>query len=95
MFRQDCSLTFVVQSPLYFIPRVQVSTGAKRLHHFEMRLFGIPALALASSVTAVKVTEHDKLAVLGLENLQRYVAENGSPDPGTCTPETASVRKEW
>ncbi|KAI4912816.1 hypothetical protein J4E90_006222 [Alternaria incomplexa] len=60
-----------------------------------MRLFGIPALALASSVTAVKVTEHDKLAVLGLENLQRYVAENGSPDPGTCTPETASVRKEW
>jgi len=60
-----------------------------------MRLFGLSALALASGVTAVKVTEHDKLAVLGLENLQRYVAENGSPSPGTCTPETASVRKEW
>jgi hypothetical protein len=88
--------SYSVQSLLRFVSCVLVFAGAKHPPcYLEMRLFGISALALAASVTAVKVTEHDKLAAVGLERLQRYVAENGSPEPGTCTLETASVRKEW
>lgn len=60
-----------------------------------MRFSFTAATALLASVGAAKVTEHDKLAKLGLGNVKEYVAKNGYPSPGTCTLETAAVRREW
>ncbi|RAR08504.1 Di-copper centre-containing protein [Stemphylium lycopersici] len=60
-----------------------------------MRLIEIAAVALAGSASALKITEHDKLAALGLENLRNDVEKNGYPSPGQCTLENVAVRKEW
>ncbi|KNG48656.1 Di-copper centre-containing protein [Stemphylium lycopersici] len=60
-----------------------------------MRLIEIAAVALAGSASAFKITEHDKLAALGLENLKNDVEKNGYPSPGQCTLENVAVRKEW
>jgi tyrosinase len=60
-----------------------------------MRFLAAAATALMGTVAAVKVTEHDKLAAQGLENLANDVAKHGYPKPGTCTLENAVVRKEW
>jgi tyrosinase len=60
-----------------------------------MRLLAVAAAALVGSVSAIKVTEHDKLAALGLENVAKDVAKYGYPRPGTCKLENAAVRKEW
>jgi len=61
----------------------------------EMRFLTIKATALAGSVSALKVLEHDKLATLGLQNVAKDVAKNGYPSPGTCTLENAARRREW
>jgi tyrosinase len=55
----------------------------------------VAAAALVGSVSAIKVTEHDKLANLGLENVAKDVAKYGYPRPRTCTLKNAAVRKEW
>lgn len=60
-----------------------------------MRLIEIAAVALAGSASAFKITEHDKLAALGLKNLKNDVEKNGYPSPGQCTLENVAVRKEW
>ncbi|KAF2822486.1 Di-copper centre-containing protein [Ophiobolus disseminans] len=48
-----------------------------------MRFLTTVATALAGSVTALKVLEHDKLAIIGLQNVAKDVAKNGYPSPGT------------
>ena len=60
-----------------------------------MRFLTIAATALVGSVSAQKITEHDKLAALGLANVAYDVAKNGYPSPGKCTLENAVVRREW
>jgi len=60
-----------------------------------MRLFDFAALALVSGAGAFKVTEHDKLAALGLTNVGIDVAKNGYPNPGQCTLKNVAVRREW
>jgi hypothetical protein len=60
-----------------------------------MRFSKTAVVALIGAVGAVKLTEHDKLAALGLINVERDVAKNGYPSPGTCTPKNVAVRKEW
>ena len=60
-----------------------------------MRLFEIAVVAFASGVSAVKQTEHDKLAARGLEKLRADIARNGYPNPEKCTMENVAVRKEW
>jgi tyrosinase len=60
-----------------------------------MHLPGTAAIALLGMVAAFKVTEHDKLAAKGLANVVDDVVTHGYPKPGTCTLETAHVRKEW
>ncbi|EOA82019.1 uncharacterized protein SETTUDRAFT_97043 [Exserohilum turcica Et28A] len=59
-----------------------------------MRLLEIAVVALTNGVSAVKQTEHDKLAARGLANLKADIAENGYPNPGKCTMENAAIRKE-
>jgi tyrosinase len=60
-----------------------------------MRFFEIAVVVLAGSASAFKVTEYDKLAALGQENLKNDVEKNGYPSPGQCTLENVAVRKEW
>ncbi|KAI4660374.1 uncharacterized protein J4E78_005077 [Alternaria triticimaculans] len=60
-----------------------------------MRLLDFAALALVSGTGAFKVTEHDKLAALGLANVGIDVAKNGYPNPGQCTLKNVAVRREW
>ena len=60
-----------------------------------MRVFDIVALALVSGADAFKITEHDKLAALGLANVGIDVAKNGYPNPGQCTLKNVAVRREW
>jgi tyrosinase len=60
-----------------------------------MRFFDITALALISGAGAFKITEHDKLAALGLANVGIDVAQNGYPNPGQCTLKNVRVRREW
>jgi tyrosinase len=60
-----------------------------------MRFFDIAALALVSGTGASKITEHDKLAALGLANVRIDVAKNGYPNPDQCTLKNVRVRREW
>jgi hypothetical protein len=60
-----------------------------------MHLHAIAATALLGLVATSKITEHDRLAVKGLANVAKDVAAHGYPKPGTCTLDTARVRKEW
>ncbi|KAH4123334.1 hypothetical protein HBI56_040600 [Parastagonospora nodorum] len=60
-----------------------------------MHLHGTAAIALLGIVAAFKITEHDKLAAEGLAKVVDDVATHGYPKPGTCTLQTAHVRKEW
>jgi tyrosinase len=60
-----------------------------------MRFSNTAVVALIGAVDAIKLTEHDKLAALGLINVGKDVAKNGYPSPGTCTLENVKVRKEW
>jgi hypothetical protein len=60
-----------------------------------MRVFDIVALALVSGADAFKITEHDKLAALGIANVGIDVAKNGYPNPGQCTLKNVAVRREW
>jgi hypothetical protein len=61
----------------------------------KMRLLPVAAAALIGSVSAIKLTEHDKLANLGLQNVAKDVAKYGYPRPRTCTLKNAAVQKEW
>jgi tyrosinase len=57
----------------------------------------ITVATLFGSVSAAsfKKTEHDRLAELGLKNLERDVAKNGYPQPQQCTLKNAAIRREW
>lgn len=57
--------------------------------------FPIVAIALSAVALAAKLTEHDKLAAQGLDNIAADVSKHGYPAPRSCTLETAAVRKEW
>jgi hypothetical protein len=57
-----------------------------------MRFLEIAAAAFLSGVGAISnLTEHDKLAAIGLANLKQSVL----PNPEQCTLENAAVRREW
>ncbi|KAA8625557.1 tyrosinase central domain protein [Pyrenophora tritici-repentis] len=58
-----------------------------------MRLGNITAAILVTGVYSV--TEHDKLAAIGLENLKIDVTKNGHPSSSHCTLENVAVRREW
>ena len=60
-----------------------------------MRFFDIATLALVSGAGAFKITDHDKLAALGLANVGIDVAKHGYPNPGQCTLKNVRVRREW
>jgi tyrosinase len=45
--------------------------------------------------TDAKFMENDVLAAQGMRKLRTHLAKNGLPSPGTCTLDTASVRREW